>query len=71
VHQNPALMKALTRDRVAQLRQNGQASRRCRREHRRHRVTEAARHGTGWLLIEWGLRLAMPRGAYAPSRHAG
>jgi hypothetical protein len=71
VHQHPALVEVLIRDRVAELRQNGQAGRRCRSEHRHHRVTEAARRGTGWLLIEWGLRLAMPRGAYPPSRHAG
>jgi hypothetical protein len=71
VHQHPALMEALIRERVAELRQNGQASRRCRPEHHRPRVSEVALRGTGWLLIEWGLRLAMPRGAYPPSRHAG
>jgi hypothetical protein len=71
VHQHPALAEALIRDRVAELRQTGQASRRCRPEHHRHRVTEVARRATGWLLIEWGLRLAMPRGAYPPSRRAG
>jgi hypothetical protein len=71
VHQHPALVEALIRDRVADVRQNGQVSRRCRPEHRRHRVTEVARRGTGWLLIEWGLRLSMPRGAHPPSRHAG
>jgi hypothetical protein len=63
VHQHPALVEALIRDRVAALRQNDRASRRHRQEHRRHRVTEVARRGTGWLLIECGLRLAMPRGA--------
>lgn len=71
MHQHPALVEAQIRDRVAELRHNGQASRRRRPEHRRHRVTEVARRATGWLLIEWGLRLAMPRGAYPPSRQAG
>ena len=63
VHQHPALVEALIRDRVAELRQNDQASRRRRPEYRRHRVSEVARRGTGWLLIECGLRLAMPRDA--------
>ena len=63
MHQHPALVEAMIRDRVAERRQNDQASRRRRHEHRRHRVTEVARRGTGWLLIECGLRLAMPGGA--------
>jgi hypothetical protein len=63
VHQHPAIADALIRDRVAELRQDHQTRRPRRPEHRRHRVTEVARRGAGWLLIECGLRLAMPRGA--------
>ena len=63
MHQHPALVEALIRDRVAERRQNDQANHRHHPEHRRHRVSEVARRGTGWLLIECGLRLAMPRGA--------
>lgn len=71
MHQHPAIVEALSRDRVAELGNHGLARRGWRPERRRHRVTEVARRGTGWLLIEWGLRLAMPRGAYPPSRRAG
>ena len=31
------------------------------RRTRRVRALDAARHGTGWLLVDMGLRLAMPR----------
>jgi hypothetical protein len=63
VYQHPAVLEALVRDRVVERRHPGVASRRSRRDAGRYRVTEAARRGTGWLLVEWGLRLAMPRGA--------
>lgn len=58
--QNPALVEALAKDRLAELHQ---ATRRCRRETRPRRVIRAARNETGWLLVDLGLRLAVPRGA--------
>jgi hypothetical protein len=58
-----ALIEHLARDRALELRHNGNLSRWSRRESRRPRVTGALRRGTGWLLIEWGLRLAVPRSA--------
>jgi hypothetical protein len=63
VYQHPAVLEALVRDRVVERRLTGTASSRSQREGGRYRVTEVARRGAGWLLVEWGLRLAMPRGA--------
>jgi hypothetical protein len=62
VYENPALLEALARDRVIDLRQSAEVRATSDREKRRRRVTAAARHGTGWLLVDLGLRLAMPRG---------
>ena len=61
MYPNPAVVEALARDRVLELRQGAARRARFRREKRRHRVTAAARHGTGWLLVDVGLRLAVPR----------
>jgi hypothetical protein len=63
MHQHPALREALARDRVVALRRSGQASPRIERSHRPDRVSNAARRRTGWLLVEVGLRLAVPRSA--------
>jgi hypothetical protein len=62
VHQHPAVLEALARDRVAELRHSGWATARVRREKRWHGLVAAARRGTGWLLVDMGLRLAVPRG---------
>jgi hypothetical protein len=62
MHQNPALVEALGQDRIVDLRQSAQARAISQRETRRHRIAQAARNGTGWLLVDLGLRLAMPSG---------
>jgi hypothetical protein len=62
MYPHPAVIEALVRDRVLELRRSAVGRTRGRREKRRHRVTAAARHGTGWLLVDVGLRLAVPRG---------
>jgi hypothetical protein len=63
VYQNPALLEAVARDRVVDLLQNAELRANSERETRRRRVAAAARNGTGWLLVDIGLRLAMPRTA--------
>jgi len=60
--QNPAVVEVLARDRVRERRQRAQASGLGRRDARGHRFAAAARQGTGWLLVDLGLRLAVPRG---------
>ena len=67
MYHNPALAGALVRERVAQLQQSAGATAHTRRQQRRPNVIAAARLGTGWLLIDMGLRLAMPRGGDGPS----
>ena len=71
MYQHPALLEPLIRDRVAELRQSGPATARIAptapvtaigRHNRRRSLVAAARSGTGWLLVDMGLRLAMPRG---------
>lgn len=72
MYQNPAIADALVRARVAELRRSAEARPRSRRVRRRPRVTEAAREATGWLLVEMGLQLAVPRAAVnrsAPREH--
>ena len=62
MYQNPTVAQALVRARVADLRKKG--AKRTPQEgqgKRRHRLTDAAARGTGWLLVEAGLRLAVPR----------
>jgi hypothetical protein len=61
VYQHPVLVDALIRDRVAELRHDAGASACVQTDKRRHKLIAAARRGTGWLLIDMGLRLAMPR----------
>jgi hypothetical protein len=60
---NPALVDAVARARVADLRQSARSGVRGRGIKRRHRGAEAARQATGWLLVDMGLRLAVPRRA--------
>lgn len=62
MYQNPTIAEALAQDRVLALRQSARASALGRGAKRPHRVTQAARRGTGWLLVDLGLRLAVPRG---------
>ena len=58
MHQHPAVHDAVVRRRVDELRHSAGAL-----THIRHgfRLVAAARHGAGWLLVDMGLRLAMPR----------
>jgi hypothetical protein len=62
VYQHPALAKAMMSARVAELRHSGGARAHVGAAGRRHSLVDAARQGTGWLLVDLGLRLATPRG---------
>jgi hypothetical protein len=62
VHHNPALARAIARDRVSDLRQSAWTPGHLRARKRRLDGIETVRLGAGWLLIEMGLRLAVPRG---------
>ncbi len=60
MHHHPALVGPVIRERVAGLRHDAESD----TDGRRHaRVIEAATQPIGWLLIEAGLRLAVPRGS--------
>lgn len=61
MHQHPALVEALIGDRVDELRHSDWATARLRYEKRWHGLVTATRRGTGWLLVDMGLRLAVPR----------
>ena len=61
VHQHPALTEALVRDHVTALRQSARTTADIRPQRQRLNGIGAARLGAGWLLIEMGLRLAIPR----------
>lgn len=61
LHQHPAVLEGLARDRVAELRRSRWQNASMRREKRWHERATAARSGTGWLLVDLGLRLAVPR----------
>lgn len=62
MNQHPALVEAMISDRVIELRNVAiGATARIRSEKRGHHVVAAARQGTGWLLVEVGLKLATPR----------
>jgi len=56
--QNPALLRAIARDRVADLHQS---ARPVARDRRAGRAAWTIRHAAGWLLVDVGLRLALPR----------
>ena len=58
---NPFLVQALARDRVAELRQSGRASAQVGRTKAQPGFTDTVRHRAGWLLVDLGLRLAAPR----------
>ena len=61
MHQHLVVQEAVVRSRVDELRHSAGAPVRNGRRARRVRALDAARHGTGWLLVDMGLRLAMPR----------
>ena len=63
MHQHPAVLETLMKDRMADLRHSAQLTEHMRRERRWRRFTAATRRGTGWLLVDMGLRLAVPRAA--------
>lgn len=63
MNQHPAVLQTLIRQRVAELCQSAEATAHVRREKRWHRLVAATRRGTGWMLVDVGLRLAVPRGA--------
>jgi hypothetical protein len=58
---NPFLVQALARDRVAELRQCARATAHVRPTKPGRRLTDTARRRVGWLLVDLGLRLAAPR----------
>jgi hypothetical protein len=60
---HPALAQALTRDRVAGLRQAAEPSVRPRRDDPGAGVLLATRRATGWMLVDVGLHLALPQRA--------
>jgi hypothetical protein len=62
--QNPALVRAMARDRVVELQQAAGPAPRGRRA---RRAPSTIRRATGWLLVDVGLRLALPR---RPASHS-
>ncbi len=58
---NPALVRALARERATELRQAANSGASSRHEVPRAPVILTARRATGWLLVDVGLRLALPR----------
>ncbi len=61
MYHHQALAGVLVRDRVAELRRSAEAAARVERNPRTPSVIAAARLRTGWLLVDMGLRLVMPR----------
>jgi hypothetical protein len=66
MYQHPTFVQGLIRDRVAELQRTATAAAARRDEPRANRVIVSARRTTGWLLVDMGLRLAVPR---APLNH--
>lgn len=60
MYHHPALTQALAHDRVVHLHASAQLDARRGRERVRPSVAARARHATGWVLVEMGLRLAVP-----------
>ncbi|HTX30092.1 MAG TPA: hypothetical protein VMD09_01840 [Solirubrobacteraceae bacterium] len=60
---HPTVLDALVEDRVAELRQTAALSARAETAKHRRRPVQSARHGAGWLLVDVGLRLALPHPA--------
>ena len=72
MHQHPVVQEAIVRGRVDGLRHSADATAHARRARRRLGVVAAARYATGWLLVDMGLRLAIPRaGAKHPIAPGG
>jgi hypothetical protein len=63
VYNNPTLIQALARDRAAELRRAAEAAALGKGAHHQQHRIEAARNRAGWLLVDMGLRLAVPRGS--------
>ncbi len=61
MHHHPALVGPVIREQVAGLRHDAELHADGRHHAPGRRVIEAATQPTGWLLIEVGLRLAVPR----------
>ena len=71
MHQHLVVQEAVVRSRVDELRHSAGALRRNGRRTHRVRAFAAARHGAGWLLVDMGLRLAMPRSGAKQSIASG
>jgi hypothetical protein len=71
VCQNPALVEALAQDRLAELRRGAQARSVALQGARTRSILAASRRATGWLLIDVGLRLAVPRAAIGHPQSRG
>lgn len=74
MYHHQALAGVLVRDRVTELRQSAPsagASARSPRTQHRSGVIASARLRTGWLLVDMGLRLAVPRGGANPPVASG
>jgi hypothetical protein len=63
VSQHPALIRAIASDRVADLRHASGCEVRDHRDMPGVRMTWAVRRAAGWLLVDLGLRIALPRRA--------
>ena len=63
MHHHPALVGPVIREQVAALRHDAELDADGRHHAPGRRVIEAATQPIGWLLIEVGLRLAVPRGS--------
>ena len=59
---HPALAQALATQRCAELHDFARPQSSRRPQGRRPRPVQAARRGAGWLLVDMGLRLALPGG---------
>ncbi len=61
MYQHPALVQVLTADRVAALQQDAETGAPIGPQVRPSRGIQASRRAAGWLLVDLGLRLALPR----------
>jgi hypothetical protein len=73
MYQNSVVVRAIATARVADLRQAAGPRARDRGDRSGHRSIQTARRATGWLLVDLGLRLALPRGGtkHHVARQAG
>lgn len=62
MYQHPVLVEALMKDRVAGLRHSAGAGSHVKAASCQRRLVASVRQGTGWLLVDLGLKLATPRG---------